>query len=155
MTKEPPAVCPETRFTELLLGLSALWWVLLLSVPVNLFASNAAFLGLAQRAEEHIWAVLMGGNALLYLAGLVTRNPLIRFCGMGVGVVAWLFIATGIVSTSPQWHGLPINTGFGVYSLYAVVSFLCLVRLAVPVLESLPFVPRFVRWRATRRKAKR
>ena len=50
-------VCPQTRITEIASAGFALWWTILLLLPVHLFASNLVFLGLQRMSSEHGWVL--------------------------------------------------------------------------------------------------
>jgi hypothetical protein len=145
-------ICPETRLTELLLGLCALCWTFLLTVPGDLFATNATFLGLANKGGELRWGCATGCVALLHLAAWLVPFPPFRLLALSLGTLMWGFLASSICETSPRWHYLPVNTGFYVYSLFGVFAGICMCYLFAFLMPDLTSLGRTVTRRRRRQK---
>ena len=120
-------ICPETRIMEFLSAAYATWWSILLCLPVHLFESNRQFLGLSHMAHSIYWAVGTAVVALFQWTGWFTNNPLTRWVGFLFGASVWTFVDVGIYIGAVKWHILPVNTGFGVYHVAAMLDFYCAV----------------------------
>ena len=119
-------VCPQTRMAEITSAGFALWWTILLLLPVHLFPTNLVFLGLQRMSSEHGWVM---GTALTFavqIIGWKSGSPVVRWTGCMMSGLLWVFVATGICIGSHKWHMvLPVNTGFVVYGLTATKNLYC------------------------------
>jgi len=130
----PEALCPQSRITELSSAAYAGWWTLLLSLPAHLFHTNAAFLGLSHMAGAAAWAAATGTVAILQLVGWGWGNLPLRWLGSFLATLLWTFISAGIYLASPFWRHIPVNTGFGVYGITAVIDLYVAVMVLPPFL---------------------
>ena len=121
------SVCPQTRLFEFLSCAYACWWTFLLSMPVHLFATNLAFLGLSNMAGANLWALATGSVAAVQAGGWLLGRPSLRWLGLSLAALLWVFITTGIYRASPFWGRVPVNTGFGIYGVSATINFYCAV----------------------------
>ena len=124
----PPMVyvCPQTRMTELASAGFALWWTILLLLPVHLFASNLVFLGLQRMSGEHGWVLGTAVTFAVQIIGWKWGSPTIRWAGCMAAGLLWVFVAAGVCIGSNKWHIIiPINTGAGAYGITAVANLYC------------------------------
>ena len=119
-------ICPQTRMTEITSAGLALWWTILLLLPVHLFASNLIFLGLQRMSSEHGWVL---GTALTFavqIIGWKSGSAVVRWAGCMIAGLLWMFVATGICIGATKWHVIvPINTGVAAYGVTAIVNLYC------------------------------
>ena len=119
-------ICPQTRMTEIASAAFALWWTVLLLLPVHLFASNLIFLGLQRMSSEHGWVL---GTALTFavqIIGWKSGSPAVRWAGCMIAGLLWLFVTTGICIGAVKWHFvIPINTGVMAYGATGIINLYC------------------------------
>ena len=114
-------ICPQTRMTEIASAGIALWWTVLLLLPVHLFTSNLVFLGLQRMSSEHGWVLGTAAVFATQIIGWKSGSPVIRWCGCMAAGMLWTFVFTGICIGSIKWHVvIPINTGVGAYGITAI-----------------------------------
>lgn len=119
-------ICPQTRMTEIASAGVALWWTILLSLPVHLFTSNLVFLGLQRMAGEHRWVLAAMFTFSVQLIGWKSGSPVLRWLGCVTASLFWAFVSAGICIGSPHWQiYVPVNTGAGVYITAAVSNLYC------------------------------
>lgn len=123
-------IAPETRPVEIFSCAVALWWTELLLLPVNLFHTNALFLGLERHGDEGTWAIATGIVGCCQIAGWCTGIPMLRWTGLWFAFYCWLYIAASVAVSSPVYHTVVVNTGFGVYSLIAAMNVWAMLRIA-------------------------
>lgn len=119
-------VCPQTRMAEITSAGFALWWTILLLLPVHLFASNLVFLGLQRMSSEHGWVMGTALTFAIQIIGWKSGSPIVRWTGCMMSGLLWVFVATGICIGSVKWHLLvPINTGVAAYGITATKNLYC------------------------------
>ena len=118
---------PETRLVKYGSAGVAIWWTILLLLPVHLFSSNLLFLGLSHMGNSYCWAAGSATVAILQLYGLYSQSLFIRWVGHVTATMFYAFITAGVYLGSPFWFRLPVNTGFGVYAIWAALNAYCAV----------------------------
>lgn len=121
---------PSPETTEFFCLRSAFWWVIQLAPCLHLFASNAAFAGLAHYGAEGRWQALLGGLLLCQIAAVLLGNVWLRVGALALFGTAWAFI-TGLFWTSAPHAmlGIPRNTGIGVYGSLSADCMLVAIHL--------------------------
>ena len=118
---------PETRLVKCGSAAVAVWWAILLLLPVNLFSTNLAFLGLQHMGHSLYWAAGAASVAFLQLYGLYSQSLIFRWVGHITAAMFYAFITAGVYLGSRFWFHLPINTGFGAYGVWTVLNAYCAV----------------------------
>ena len=114
--------CPETRLVELGSAAVALWWALLLLLPVHLFRTNAAFEMLPRLGPEWAWGAFSLAVGLLQGIALLRRRPLLRWLGLFLCAMLWGGVCACLAMGCRHAFGLPINTGCGCYGALVVLA---------------------------------
>ena len=119
-------VCPQTRMAEITSAGFALWWTILLLLPVHLFATNLVFLGLQRMSNEHGWVMGTAATFAIQIIGWKSGSPVVRWTGCMLSGLLWMFVATGICIGAIKWHlFLPVNTGMAAYGITALKNLYC------------------------------
>ena len=118
---------PETRLVKCGSAAVAIWWTILLLLPVHLFSTNLSFLGLQHMGNSLYWAAGAALVAFLQLYGLYSQSLIFRWAGHITAAMFYAFITAGVYLGSHFWFHLPINTGFGVYGVCTVLNAYCAV----------------------------
>lgn len=117
------ASCHGTREFEIASALVSCWWTYLLHLPHILFASNLLFMGLQHMAPEGLWLIATSIGSSVQLVGWATKIYWLRWIGAILMLGLWSFVSTGVYAGSPFYHHVPVNTGFGNYSVFAAINF--------------------------------
>ena len=80
------------------------------------------FMGLEHMAPQGLWYIAMSAGSLFQLVGWATKIYWLRWLGAIMMLGLWSFVATGAYAGSPFYHYVPINTGFGNYSIFAAIN---------------------------------
>lgn len=144
-TPPPPSmvyICPQTRLTEIASAGFALWWTILLLLPVHLFQSNLVFLGLQQMSSEHGWVLGTAATFAVQLIGWKSGSPPLRWAGCMMAGLLWIFVATGTCIGAQKWHVvIPVNTGVAAYGVTGLTNLYCaafiLPRYSLPEIHAL------------------
>jgi hypothetical protein len=126
--------CPETVLTECISCGVAVYWAVLLFLPVHLFRTNPAFRDLHKVGPEWQWGCFAALVAAAHLAGFALRRPIFRWLGLCFGFGFLCGLVVYFLEACPYYHGIPINTGVGAYSVMAITDFLAMVWLSANVL---------------------
>jgi len=119
-------VCPQTRMAEITSAGFALWWTILLLLPVHLFTTNLVFLGLQRMSSEHGWVLGTAATFAIQIIGWKSGSPTIRWAGGMTAGLLWIFVAAGVCIGSHKWHVIiPINTGAAAYGVTGAVNLYC------------------------------
>ena len=119
-------ICPQTRMAEITSAGFALWWTILLLLPVHLFASNLVFLGLQRMGSEHGWVLWTAATFAVQIYGWRNGDPVVRWAGCMLSGLLWMFVATGICIGSHKWHVvIPVNTGVAAYGITSIKNLYC------------------------------
>jgi len=119
-------LCPQTRMAEITSAGFALWWTILLLLPVHLFASNLVFLGLQRMGSEHGWVLWTAATFAVQIYGWRNGDPVVRWAGCMLSGLLWMFVATGISIGSHKWHVvIPVNTGVAAYGITSIKNLYC------------------------------
>ena len=119
-------ICPQTRMAEITSAGFALWWTILLLLPVHLFASNLVFLGLRRMGSEHGWVLWTAATFAVQVYGWRDGSPVVRWAGCMLSGLLWMFVATGICIGATKWHLIiPINTGVAAYGITSIKNLYC------------------------------
>ena len=111
------------------------WWTLLLKAPIHLFSTNASFAGLAQHGTEQQWGNYTGAVVVMAAIALCVGSPIQRLIASVLAAFVWEFISIHLAISAylahQTWHGLPINTGWGIYLVLSILS----VRAAMKLMK--------------------
>jgi len=118
---------PETKLVKCGSAAVAIWWAILLLLPVHLFSSNLLFLGLSHMGNSYLWAAGASSVAFLQLYGLYSQSLFFRWAGHVAAAMFYTFITAGVYLGAHFWFHLPVNTGFGVYAIWAALNAYCAV----------------------------
>ena len=121
--------CPETRLVEGGSAAVALWWALLLLLPVHLFRSNASFEILPRLGPEWAWGVASLAAGLLQAGAVLRRRPLLRWLGTFLSAMLWGGVCGCLLGGCRHFFGLPVNTGCGCYAVWVILANVSAVRL--------------------------
>ena len=118
---------PETKLVKCGSAAVAIWWAVLLLLPVHLFSTNLSFLGLSHMGNSSLWATGAASVACLQLYGLYSQSLFFRWAGHVAAAMFYAFITAGVYLGAHFWFHLPVNTGFGVYAIWAALNAYCAV----------------------------
>jgi len=125
-TRTSAYLCPQTRMTEFASSVFALWWTVLLLLPVELFHSNSVFVGLQRISSQHGWVLGTATTFIVQALGWRSGSPVLRWCGCMLAGLLWIFVTAGIYLGSIKWHiVVPVSTGIAAYGATGAVNLYC------------------------------
>lgn len=120
---------PSPETTEWFCLRTALWWVIQLAPCLHVFGVNSAFSGLAHYGPEGRWQLAMALLLLLQVAGVCCGHVWLRVGSLVCFSALWAFFAGMFWADAPHLHGLPRNTGVGIYASLAADCMIVAVHL--------------------------
>lgn len=114
----------DTEIVELLLGVLALNWGLLILAPFDTFGSTPSFRVMASAAPEPVWGSALFIAGVLHICGLARNHRHTRQAAAFFTFLCWMVIAISFGLANPQ------GTAMAVYPTLALLSAWAYVRLA-------------------------
>lgn len=111
-----------TRGVESLSACTAVYWAVILALPLNSFDVSPSFDNLQALATEPAWAVIYGLIGALQLVALAIDHYQSRLAAAVCAAVLWCMTAVSIIETSPA------STTPGVYMALALGCLWTLIR---------------------------
>lgn len=98
-----------TRGVESLSACTAVYWGIVLLIPVDSFAVSYSFSHLQSLASENAWAMVYGGIGVFQLLALILVNYQMRLVAAVCAASLWIMTAVSIFINAPA------STTVGVY----------------------------------------
>lgn len=95
---------------------AALWWGLILLLPIETFSLSSAYRPMEMIMPEVMWGLCFLFLAFVHFLALTRDMKRLRGNVLLVSVILWVFVATMMLI------GLPASTGSGIYVLTSYLS---------------------------------
>jgi hypothetical protein len=106
----------QTRVLEIAVTSIALWWGVILLLPIKTFTISSSYNIMSAIANEHIWGILMLLLGAFHLLGISLNKLYIKRLSFLVATGVWFYVATLF------FLGEPATTATGTYIIIGCLT---------------------------------